>query len=240
VVVHHEPAAIPRTSTSTRIDPFTFNSDCLPSNVLRRAVVRVAENQYSLLNNETVSGLHDVLDFIIAAENVSFSEVLPILHAATAVHNKAQETSPEPEAMPTTKTAEIINQSCKLATMIFWFILQRNVYPDHSTSTTPVDPAIPRTAIKMLRNMLQKLDMVSWKIHAPEAYLWICFTAAAACDKPASRVPFVTAVTPILSASDTMELSLARECWRYYTWLNGFTCARGGGWNVSKSVVVVS
>ncbi|KAL3484035.1 hypothetical protein BJX62DRAFT_219314 [Aspergillus germanicus] len=240
VVVHQEPAAIPQASTPTRIDPFSFDSDCLPSNLLRRAVVRVAENQYSLLNNETVSGLHDVLDFIIAAEHISFPEILPILHAATAVHVKPQETSPEPELTSPTKTAEIINQSCKLASRIFWFILQRNVYPDCSTSTTPVDPTIPRTAIKMLRNMLQKLDMVSWKVHAPEAYLWICFTAAAACDRPASRVPFVTAVTPILSASDTMELCLARECWRYYTWMNGFTCARGEEWNVSKSVVVVS
>jgi hypothetical protein len=236
VVVHQEPAAIPQASTSTRIDPFTFDSECLPSNLLRRAVVRVAENQYSVLSNETVSGLHDVLDFIIASEHLSFPEMLPILHAATAVHIKPQETSPEPEPTSSTKTAEIINQSCDLATRIFWFILQRNVYLD-STSTAQVDTTIPRTAIKMLRNMLQKLDMVSWKIHAPEVYLWICFTAAAACDKPAGRVPFVTAVTPILSASDTMELSLARECWRYYTWLNGFTCARGERGEVYNIVV---
>jgi hypothetical protein len=174
------------------------------------------------LNSDTVSGLHDVLDFIISSEHVAFPGVLPILHAATAVHLKPQETSPEPDSTFPTKTGEIICRCCNLATRIFWLILQNSLHLD--PISTPVDPTIPRTAIKMLRNMLRKLDMVSWKIHAPEAYLWICFTAAAACDKPAGRVPVVTAVTPILSASDTMELSLARECWRYYTWLKGFTC----------------
>ncbi|KAL2850521.1 hypothetical protein BJX68DRAFT_237045 [Aspergillus pseudodeflectus] len=223
VVVHQEPSVIPNPNTSlTRIDPFTFDFECLPSNLLRRAVVRVAENQNRVLRSDTVSDLHDVLDFIIVAEHVSFPELLPILHARTAVQLQPPERSPGPEPRIPVKTAEIISECCKLATRIFWFILQSSIHPNGTS--TALDSTIPRTAIKILRDMLQRLDMVSWKKNAPEAYLWICFTVAAACDKPAGRVPFVTAVTPILSASDTMELNLARECWRYYRWLSGFTC----------------
>ncbi|KAJ0413616.1 hypothetical protein BJY00DRAFT_57561 [Aspergillus carlsbadensis] len=240
VVVHQEPSVIPRASTSTRVDPFTFDSQCLPSNLLRRAVVRVAENQNSILTSETVSDLHNVLDFIIAAEDVSSTKLVQILHAATPIQSSTRETSPLTGWTSTTKTADIINECCKLAIDIFWFLLRATLQPDSQSPSTPLDPTIPRTAIKMLRDMLQKLDMISWKKHAPEAYLWICFTAAAACDKPASRVPFVTAVTPILSASDTMELSLARECWRYYTWLNGFSCPRVEADYVYRTVVDVS
>jgi hypothetical protein len=239
VVVQQEPPFIPPVNISTHINRFTLKSECLPSNLLRRAIIRVAENQNSLITSETASNLHSVLDFIITAEHASIQE-LYTLHAASITDRAREEGSPETgfQNIPINKTGQIINECCHLATRIFWSILQNALCPD-STSVASNRTTISRTAIRMLRPILRKLDMVSWKKHAPEAYLWICFTAAAACDKPASRVPFVTVATPVLSASDTTELSLARECWWYYKWLCGFLCLRTGERNIREDVVSV-
>ncbi|KAL2819729.1 hypothetical protein BJX63DRAFT_381546 [Aspergillus granulosus] len=220
VVVDQEPPFIPPVGTLANGGAFVFGSDCMPSNVLRRAVIRVAENPNCLLTNDTISDLHNVLDFIIAAENATTVELYTLYTAVTPPTSR--ESSPEIEPTLLTKTAEIINQCCNLATTIFWSVLQNALRPD--CASPPVDPTIPHTAIKILRAIIGKLDIVTWKKHAPEAYAWICFTAAAACDKPAGRVPFVTVVTPLLSASDSTELRLTRECWRYYKWLRGFSC----------------
>ncbi|KAL4985779.1 hypothetical protein BDW68DRAFT_164482 [Aspergillus falconensis] len=234
VVVHEEPPFIPSVDISTHINHFTLKSECLPSNLLRRAIIRVAENQNSLITSDTASDLHSVLDFIITAEHASIQE-LYTLHAASIMDRDREEGFPE-TTTPTNKTGQIINECCHLAIRIFWSILQEALCPN-STSVASGRTTISHTAIKMLRPILCKLDMVSWKKHAPEAYLWICFTAAAACDKPASRVPYVTVATPVLSASDTTELSLARECWWYYKWLCGFLCLRAGKGNAHEGVV---
>jgi hypothetical protein len=239
VVVHQEPPFIPSVNISTHINSFTLKSECLPFSLLRRAIIRVAENQNSLITSETASDLHSVLDFIITAEHASIQE-LYTLHAASITDRAREEGSPETglQNIPANKTGQIINECCHLATRVFWSILQNALCPD-STSVASDRTTNSRTAIRMLRPILRKLDMISWKKHAPEAYLWICFTAAAACDTPGSRVPFVTVATPVLSASDTTELSLARECWWYYKWLCGFLCLPPGEENIREDVVSV-
>ncbi|KAB8228855.1 uncharacterized protein BDW43DRAFT_315497 [Aspergillus alliaceus] len=234
VVVNQEPPFIPPTSASLRSDPFTFQSDCVPSDLLRRGAIRVAESQHGILTSDTVSKLHSVLDFIISAEHAS----IPELHTlyATAIWNMPTKTSAETDPIITVrKTAQTMNQCCHLAINIFWSIFGTALYPNGTSG--PADPASTRTSIQALRATFRKVDMVTWKKHAPETYLWICFTAAAACDEAAGRVPFVAVATPVLSTSDTTELRLSRECWRYYKWLSELLSLQVGEQNMHGEII---
>ncbi|KAL4882398.1 hypothetical protein BJY04DRAFT_40622 [Aspergillus karnatakaensis] len=229
MVVDEDPPLIPPVNTSKRIDAFAFEPDCMASNLLRKALIRVSVNQGCLLTSDTTFDLRAVLEFIASAERKSISE-LHILHKATILTRSRETTISETESaiMTTNKTAQIINTCCRLAINIFWSILRSTVLDRRQKSPSPSTSAGSTTSysalaplLETLRTTLRALDLVTWKKHAPEAYLWICLTAAAACDAPASRVPFVAVVPPLLTASDTTELSLARECWRYYKWLAG-------------------
>ncbi|KAL3452328.1 hypothetical protein BJX65DRAFT_265949 [Aspergillus insuetus] len=235
VVVDEDPPIIPPVNTSTRTDAFKFEPDCMPSNLLRRAVSQ--GNQSSLLNSDTVSELQNVIDFINNAQHVPISD-LYTLHAATRT-NHPTETSPEPES-PTTsssKIAQVMNECCHLATGIFWSIVQNALYPESPPSSDDASIPVPRTSFEMLDAVFLNLDILTWKKHNPEAYLWVALTAAAACDKPESRASFVAVVPPVLTAADTTKLSLARECWRYYKWLSGISSSRVEEGNTDGDVV---
>ncbi|KAL2795028.1 hypothetical protein BJX66DRAFT_302500 [Aspergillus keveii] len=216
VVVNEDPPIIPPVTTSTQPNAFTFEPGCMPSNLLRRAVS--PGNLNSLLSSDTVSELHKVLDFIDNTEHVAILD-LHTLHATTRT-NHPTETSPEPESPTTTssKTAQIINKCCHLATDIFWSLVQNKLSPKSPSPTDDPSTPVPRTSVEMLGAVFLNLDILTWKKHNPEAYLWVALTAAAACDKPESRASFVAVVPPVLTAADTTKLSLARECWSYYKW----------------------
>ncbi|KAL2825122.1 hypothetical protein BJY01DRAFT_230280 [Aspergillus pseudoustus] len=237
VAVNEEPPFV-LPNTSKQIGTFTFfESGCMPSSLLRRAVARVSEDQKSLLTSDTVASLQRVIYFIVNSNHVSVTK-LCTLHGET-LWTKSQESSPKSESeeespsITTKKAGKIINRCCRLAIGIFWSIF-RSLPPSQEKrgpSATPSNPILggSRRPLEELGSILHDLDLLTWNKHDPEAYLWICFTAAAACEDAASRVPFVAIAPPLLTATDTKELPLARECWRYYKWLTGFAALRAEG-----------
>ncbi|KAL2871032.1 uncharacterized protein BJX67DRAFT_377643 [Aspergillus lucknowensis] len=221
VVVNEEASYI-------RPDKALKRTDFRASDLLRRAVLRVSEVQGSLLTSDTTSQLQTVLEFITSTEHASISD-LYTLHKATLMARSRETTILETESriMTGNKTAQIINKCCRLAINIFWSTLESAVlFRGRKSLPASIDPTMaspaPPTSLEMLRAIIQGLELVTWKKHDPEACLWICLTAAAACNDPASRVPFGAVVPPLLTASDTAEVLLAKECWKYSKWLTGF------------------
>ncbi|KAL3455817.1 hypothetical protein BJX64DRAFT_271676 [Aspergillus heterothallicus] len=227
VAVDEEPPLIPPVNTSKQISAFVFESDCIPSNLLRRVIARVLDDRTSLLTSDIINDLRNILEFITIAEQASTTDQSTLRNAITMTRTSEWRISDTGHPVSIAdKTAQIINKCCHLAIGTFWSLFQSTT-PDSGITnpTSSGDAKRPIQAqpepLEMLRAIFKDLDLVTWKKHGPEAYLWICFTAAAACDGPASRVPFMAVVPPLLTASDTTELSLARDCWRYHKWLTG-------------------
>jgi hypothetical protein len=87
--------------------------------------------------------------------------------------------------------------------------------------------------ISCLKATLPKIDSISWLQHAPEVYVWVCFTAAAAayckdkerigeCDND-DWTSFILTPMPVITAIDSAELRLLREGWAYLRWMRGKT-----------------
>ncbi|KAL3456239.1 hypothetical protein BJX64DRAFT_271079 [Aspergillus heterothallicus] len=117
-----------------------------------------------------------------------------------------------------------------------------------NTTTTKPTPHLFRDDIAALKSTLPKIDFVSWLQHAPEAYVWVCFTAAAAavaCRRDAGSddprhsrkgnddnsnasaeegdewASFILTPMPVITAMDSAELRVMREGWAYLRWLRG-------------------
>ncbi|OOQ91449.1 hypothetical protein PEBR_00700 [Penicillium brasilianum] len=102
-----------------------------------------------------------------------------------------------------------------------------------TSSTTKPNPL--HDDISLLKATLPKIDFISWLQHAPEAYIWVCFTAAAATvaaadcrDEGGSGesenddwTSFILTPMPVITAMDSAELRLMREGWAYLRWLRG-------------------
>ncbi|CEO58448.1 hypothetical protein PMG11_03172 [Penicillium brasilianum] len=158
-------------------------------------------------------------------------------------------------------TATNINTCVQLAAKICRNLLQRAARGGPSTSPPPpttsrirtrtmVTPIITTTTtakptssttkpnplhddISLLKATLPKIDFISWLQHAPEAYIWVCFTAAAATvaaadcrDEERSGesenddwTSFILTPMPVITAMDSAELRLMREGWAYLRWL---------------------
>ncbi|KAL4865621.1 hypothetical protein BDV12DRAFT_174448 [Aspergillus spectabilis] len=197
-----------------------LKSSYQPSNLLSRTLLRYTGNGETSLFTSTISELQNVLDFILIAENASLDEMYTLYFDAM----ERRTTIPLIDLSSTkTRTTRNINQSCHLAVELFWDVFQNALYPELPPTTPPItQETSPPSTLSTLHAILQKVDLVSWQKLAPEVYIWICLTAAAACDESADRIPFITTQTPVLSASDSAELRLTREGWRYFKWLVGF------------------
>ncbi|KIA75973.1 hypothetical protein HK57_00229 [Aspergillus ustus] len=117
-----------------------------------------------------------------------------------------------------------------------------------STPTTPLPPpprAMATTSyiaascfredIETLKTTLPKIDFVTWLQHAPEAYAWVCFTAAAAAAAASASATsssdggnetddwssFILTPMPVITARDSADLCVLREGWAYLRWLRG-------------------
>ncbi|OKP07455.1 hypothetical protein PENSUB_6044 [Penicillium subrubescens] len=88
--------------------------------------------------------------------------------------------------------------------------------------------------MSLLKATLPKIEFIPWLQHAPEAYVWVCFTAAAASAAPYYRgeegngqdenddwTSFIITPMPVITAMDSAELRLLREGWAYLRWLRG-------------------
>jgi hypothetical protein len=142
---------------------------------------------------------------------------LLLLRAARAEPNTS---SPSPS--PT--TTSIISRNTPITPII--------------TSTIPISSATKlqplHDEISLLKATLRKIEFVPWLQHAPEAYVWVCFTAAAASAAPYYRdeggagedenddwTSFILTPMPVITATDSAELRLMREGWVYLRWLRG-------------------
>jgi hypothetical protein len=96
------------------------------------------------------------------------------------------------------------------------------------TSSTTI-PDLLHDDITLLKATLPKIDFISWLQHAPEAYVWLCFTAAVAAhcrDEERSSenenddwTSFILTPMPVITAMDSADLRLMREGWMYLRWL---------------------
>ncbi|KAL5338048.1 hypothetical protein BJX70DRAFT_367928 [Aspergillus crustosus] len=220
MVLNQPPSFVPSISVSPDT-PIQLKCTAQPSDLLNRALLRYDNNEEVILSPSMISELQNVLDFIILAENASIADLYTVY--ADAIEKRIH-MPPIDLLSVKTKTSRNINQGCHLAVEIFWTIFSKALYPNVTKPRTPSENKECDTppTLTALRAVLQKVDLQSWQQLAPEVYIWICLTAAAACDAVSDRVPFITMPTPVLSASDSSELGLTREGLWYFRWLVGF------------------
>ncbi|KAL3484126.1 hypothetical protein BJX62DRAFT_219122 [Aspergillus germanicus] len=240
VVMNQQPPKVLAISDSTESSPSTVHVLARPSNLLSVGLIRSRKRNSGIFTNTSLGQLQNILDFIIAAENNPSlahtpQQELPLRLISLPEATPTTSDSGVPSAnLTTSKTAQSINQCVHLACSIFWTLVLPGSEPgEQQVSASSPSPSsfasltsetVHSTPLNALRAQLQKIDHISWQKHAPELYIWICLTAAAACDTPPARIPFIAAVTPIVSASDSADLVLTRDSWRYFEWLAAFGC----------------
>jgi hypothetical protein len=236
VVMNQQPPKILAISNPTESSLSTVHVLSRPSNLLSVGLIRSRKGKSGILTNTSLGQLQNVLDFITAAENNPSLAETPQQQLPLRLISPLEPTSAAPDfdapstILTTSKTAQNINQCVHLACSIFWTLVPHGLQPGEQEVSEPspslsfTSDTVHSTPLAALHGVLQKIDHISWQKHAPELYIWICLTAAAACDTPSARIPFIAAVTPIVSASDSPDLVLTRDSWRYFEWLAGFGC----------------
>jgi hypothetical protein len=240
VVMNQQPPKILAISDPTEPSLSTVHVFPRPSNLLSVGLIRSRKRKSGILTNTSLGQLQNVLDFIIAAENnpcLADTPALQQLPLRPISPPEPAPTAPDFGALSTnptaSKTAQNMNQCVHLACSILWTLVLHGSHPGEQevsgSSPTPssssfTSDTVRTTPLGELHDVIQKVDHISWQKHAPELYIWICLTAAAACDTPSARIPFIAALTPIVSASDSADLVLTRDSWRYFEWLAVFGC----------------
>ncbi|KAL3442722.1 hypothetical protein BJX65DRAFT_286187 [Aspergillus insuetus] len=236
VVMNQEPPKILAISDPTESSLSTVHLLARPSNLLSVGLIRSQKRKNGILTNTSLGQLQNVFDFIITAENNQALADTPQQQLPLRLISPPEPAPTSPDLggpstnLTASKTAQNINQCVHLACSIFWTLVRHGSQPGEQGGfeTSSLSPSsftsdtVRSTPLGALHGILQKLDHISWQKHAPELYIWICLTAAAACDTPSARIPFIAAVTPIVSASDSADLVLTRDSWRYFEWLAGF------------------
>ncbi|KAL2811433.1 hypothetical protein BJX63DRAFT_433437 [Aspergillus granulosus] len=115
--------------------------------------------------------------------------------------------------------AKNMNRCCQVAAKIFRSIFATAALGIPTTTTTDT-PKCLRDDIGTLKGMLATIDFVSWLEYAPEAYGWVCFTAAAASFRDENDwTSFILTPMPVFTAMDSAELLVLRDGWAYLRWL---------------------
>ncbi|KAL4885634.1 hypothetical protein BJY04DRAFT_136696 [Aspergillus karnatakaensis] len=240
MVLNQAPPAVQGMSTAP-IDISTFLKPALgPSDILSRALLRHTSKNNDTLYASTIVELQNILDFILLAEHASFADMYALYTHAS--ERRTADTTDISLPKDTTKTTRAINQAANIAINIFWTVFYNYLYPDPEPESGLFSPTSPQTSssveeansdtkqsreqplIESLHIVLQKIDILSWQHLAPEIYVWVSLTAAAACRTSEERIPFITALTPLLSAEDSAELELSGMGWVYFQWVGGFVC----------------
>ncbi|WEW57096.1 hypothetical protein PRK78_002556 [Emydomyces testavorans] len=99
---------------------------------------------------------------------------------------------------------------CKLATLITW-----NAIND----TTPFSRIAIDTCLRDLKSAIERTDQKFWIKHAPEAFIWICLTGAAASRDQYDRGWFTVRFGPSIMVA-SHAVSLMRKAWLYFRWLD--------------------
>ncbi|KAL2825243.1 hypothetical protein BJY01DRAFT_256308 [Aspergillus pseudoustus] len=180
---------------------------------------------------------HIAADFHGMVHNAQVSTTPSHPHLAASSSHAAENPSltieEEPQSNTTTRDINLCLQS---AASIFRSMLatsqQPQPQPQQHPISAPATPAtqskesIPKASLIRLQKLLRKVGFPSWLQHAPEAYLWICLTAAASAADLTLRGGFIMMSMPVLLALETTELAVTRQTWVYFMWLEQ---ARGVG-----------
>jgi hypothetical protein len=105
---------------------------------------------------------------------------------------------------------DYIYESCRLAATIYWSSVHNLI---------PFSAAVHNEHVLALKAALHKTDIISWLIAAPEAFIWICLTGAAASQQNLERAWFVARMGPIVIALGTEELAAVKEGFSHFQWV---------------------
>ncbi|KAL3462365.1 hypothetical protein BJX64DRAFT_141618 [Aspergillus heterothallicus] len=147
--------------------------------------------------------IHDAETLALSSHPITRAEP-PLIHTSTH-----QPTTPHD-----------ITLCCTSAAAIFHSILATPPSKTPSQPKSTIGQTFPKS-LQTLRTLLRKVGFTSWLQNAPEAYLWICITAAASTDNVTLRAGFVMMSMPILLALETTELAISRRAYAYFGWLEG-------------------
>jgi hypothetical protein len=111
-----------------------------------------------------------------------------------------------------TPIAATLTHACQLAVNLFWLLFRHsmNIYERL---------LLLDDQLSSLKQLIRRLDPIVCKRSAPEAYAWLCFTAAVACTDIHDRVGLIMIPMPVITACDSIDLVLIRKSWRYVKWL---------------------
>ncbi|KAL1963406.1 hypothetical protein VTN77DRAFT_8422 [Rasamsonia byssochlamydoides] len=115
----------------------------------------------------------------------------------------------------TNSSEDFMHESCHLAALIFWCLV------DNTNTNTLLTPPITtlENHVSDLKVALEKRDIITWLITAPEMLTWICLTAAAAAQDSTERAWFATRLDRMITALDSMDYPMFLEGWCYFHWL---------------------
>ncbi|KAL2809144.1 hypothetical protein BJX63DRAFT_371595 [Aspergillus granulosus] len=206
------------------IQPVNPLSGIPPSRFLCRILARASAGKHNQAS--TVFTPETVMDLISTASTVAQyakmhelsteATMIPILGADALRRASFPFDSKQG---PVTKN---MNKCVHLAAKICRNILLTTLTLTTTTAAADVTNFCLRDDIEVLKTSLRKIDFISWLQHAPEAYAWVCFTAAAACfDNESDWTSFILTPMPVLTALDSADLRALREGWAYLKWLRG-------------------
>ncbi|KAL2794559.1 hypothetical protein BJX66DRAFT_337707 [Aspergillus keveii] len=157
---------------------------------------------------------------------------MDLINTATMMARYAEPPEPYAEASISVLGAEALERSSlsRIFRTVFAIantvtLVQTMPSPTVAARTTKTTPGRARSQfvyddIEILKATLSKIDFGSWLQHAPEAHVWICFTAAAASVFDESDwTSFILTPMPVLTALDSDDLPVLRDSWAYLSWL---------------------
>jgi hypothetical protein len=198
------------------------SADFSPSDLLRDAVTRELTYCHvkETIGSYTLYEMQKILNFIVQVQEeavtcevigeAGYTTINPIPASTQWVMNY----SPDSIAYGRTGTpiAVTLTHACQLAVSIFWIIFQHSININERL-------LVLEDRLSSLKQLLRRLDPIVCKRSAPEAYAWLCFTAAVACADIHDRVGLIMIPMPVITACDSIDLILIKKSWRYVKWL---------------------
>lgn len=190
-----------------------ISGSVLPNAILRNLVASISfHGKGYIFEKKTLDAILDVyeatsqLDHLDHADSASISEIVDrMLSAKRGDVLDSILTKPEPSS-----TVDRVNICCQLCSLIFWNLLRGRRPPEVGVWTTNAEE------IKLLLEMMVKIESQYWVENSPEALTWILFTGAAVSANEKDRGKFIEVGGACLAAIDTDSLSMVRQGWRYY------------------------
>jgi hypothetical protein len=117
--------------------------------------------------------------------------------------------------------SKLIHESCRLASMIFWSVVNKATSNKaiSSASATATELDALQGLLRNLKLALAKTDQMSWLETAPEACQWVCFTGGAASFHVDQRSWFIIFQASVEAALDSEDVFTLKNGLSYFRWL---------------------